>query len=115
MKIDERMNNSFPQIWTETSHIMLQLTCVIKGQVFAFYLGSGVEGFKASLTEYKREEGRSCRKLTANEGGGVVKMLQSLMGDHVHSPCHNQIPSTSLSDKKRQKEKKKRARPGEKI
>ena len=29
------------------------------------------------------------------------------MGDHVHSPCHNQIPSTSLSDKKRQKEKKK--------
>ena len=87
---------------------MLQLTCVIKGQVFAFYLGSGVEGFKASLTEYKREEGRSCRKLTANEGGGgVVKMLQSLMGDHVHSPCHNRIPSTSPSDKKRQKEKKK--------
>ena len=47
--------------------------------------------------------------------GGVVKMLQSLMGDHVHSPCHNQIPPTSPSDKKRQKKKKekKRARPGE--
>ena len=69
-------------------------------------------GGQASLTEYKREEGRSCRKLTANEGGGVVKMLQSLMGDHVHSPCHNQIPPTSPSDKKRQK-KNKRARPGE--
>ena len=27
-------------------------------------------GGQASLTEYKREEGRSCRKLTANEGGG---------------------------------------------
>ena len=66
---------------------MLQLTCVGKGPVFAFYLGSGVEGFKgdhmifkgnvrgggdqASLTEYKREEGRSCRKLTAYGGGGV--------------------------------------------
>ena len=34
------------------------------------------------------------------------------MGDHVHSPCHNQIPPTSPIDKKRQK-KKKRARPGE--
>ena len=43
-------------------------------------------------------------------------MLQSLMGDHVYSPCHNQIPPTSPSDKKRQKEKKKkkkRARQGE--
>ena len=29
------------------------------------------------------------------------------MGDHVHSPSHNRIPSTSPSDKKRQKEKKK--------
>ena len=35
-------------------------------------------------------------------------MLQSLVGDHVHSPCHNQIPPTSPSDKKRQKEKKKK-------
>ena len=68
-------------------------------------------GGQASLTEYKREEGRSCRKLTANEGG-IVKMLQSFMRDHVHSPSHNQIPPTSPSDKKRQK-KKKRARPGE--
>ena len=64
---------------------------------------------QASLTEYKG--GGSYRKLTANEGG-IVKMLQSLMGDHVHSPCHNQIPPTSPIDKKRQK-KKKRARPGE--
>ena len=42
-------------------------------------------------------------------------MLQSLTGDHVHSPCHNQIPPTSPSDKKRQKKKKekKRVRPGE--
>ena len=68
-------------------------------------------GGQASLTEYK---GGSYRKLTANEGG-IVKMLQSLMGDHVHSSCHNQIPPTSPSDKKRQKKKKKkkRARPGE--
>ena len=34
-------------------------------------------------------------------------MLQSLMGDHVHSSCHNQIPPTSPSDKKRQKKKRK--------
>ena len=68
-------------------------------------------GGQASLTEYK---GGSYRKLTANEGG-IVKMLQSLMGDHVHSSCHNQIPPTSPSDKKRQKKKKerKRTRPGE--
>ena len=59
-------------------------------------------GGQASLTEYK---GGSYRKLTANEGG-IVKMLQSLMGDHVHSSCHNQIPPTSLSDKKRQKKRK---------
>ena len=52
MKIDERMNNSFPQIWTETSHIMLQLTCVGKGPVFAFYLGSGVEGFKGGSHDF---------------------------------------------------------------
>ena len=66
-------------------------------------------GGQASLTEYK---GGSYRKLTANEGG-IVKILQSLMGDHVHSSCHNQIPPTSPSDKKKTKKKKKRARPGE--
>ena len=68
-------------------------------------------GGQASLTEYK---GGSYRKLTANEEG-IVKMLQSLMGDHVHSSCHNQIPRTSPSDKKRPKKKKerKRTRPGE--
>ena len=67
-------------------------------------------GGQASLTEYK---GGSYRKLTANEGG-IVKMLQSLIGDHVHSSCHNQIPPTSPSDKKDKKKKeRKRTRPGE--
>ena len=67
-------------------------------------------GGQASLTEYK---GGSYRKLTANEGG-IVKMLQSLIGDHVHSSCHNQIPPTSPSDKKRHtKKERKRTRPGQ--
>ena len=31
---------------------MLQLTCVGKGLVFAFYLGSGVEGFKGGSHDF---------------------------------------------------------------